>query len=242
MKLKIAICDDDNSQVEFTSYLINSIKADVNFEIMTVLSGEELLSMKGIKDLDIVFLDIEMNGINGIETAKEIRKLNKNAIIVFITGYKDYALEAYDLKAFHYLIKPISKDKMEKLMKDILRRKNEMDAYQEKEKELTIKIRDKLVKFKYDDIYYFEKYLKNIIVCSKEGDFKFIGTFKSLINQIDMRYFIQCNQGFIINKSKIFKLKEGLITIRDINKEIPVSRAYKEDIIKELENNLFQKN
>lgn len=240
MKVKIAICDDDNSQVEFTSNLINSIKADVNFEIMTVLSGEELLNMKGIEDLDIVFLDIEMNGINGIETGKEIRKLNKDVIIVFITGYKKYALEAYEIQAFHYLIKPISKDKMDKLMKDILRRKNEMVAYQEKEKELTIRARDKLLKLKYDDIYYFEKYLKSIIVCSKEGDFKFKGTFKSLMNKIDMRYFIQCHQGFIANRSKIFRLKEGLITFRDINKEIPVSRGYKEIIIKEMENNLFQ--
>lgn len=242
MNLKVAICDDDRTQIKFTSHLIQSIQLGVNFEIITANSGENLLDKNSIEDLDIIFLDIEMDGINGIETAKEIRKLNQDVIIVFITGYKKYALEAYDLKAFHYLIKPISKDKMEKLMGDILRRKNEMDAYQEKEKELVIKIRDRIVKLRYDEIYYFEKYSKSIIVCSGEGEFKFKGTIKNIISQIDMKYFIQCHQGFIVNRSKIFKVKDGLITIRDIKKEVPVGRTYKEEVIKEFENNLFQLN
>ena len=58
---------------------------------------------------DIIFLDIEMKTLNGVETAKKIRNVNKDIIIIFVTGYSEYVYEGYDVHAFNYILKPYKK-------------------------------------------------------------------------------------------------------------------------------------
>lgn len=242
MLFRIAICDDSQIQVELTKQFIGNALIDGDIEYFTANSGEELLEMdKLVENFDIVFLDIEMDGLNGIETAKEIRKTNNDAIIVFITGFKDYALEAYELNTFHYILKPISQEKISELMINIIRRIAEIRAYQEIEKIFTIKRKNKVIQLPYNEIYYFEKILRRIKVISLEGEITFTGTFSSLLEEIDNNYFIRCHQGFIVNRHKISKYKNESIYLRDIDKIIPVSRSNKENIIRALEENLFSK-
>lgn len=239
MNLKIAICDDDNNQVQLTKTLIDSVELNIDYDVIVSNSGEELLNCEGLNKIDVVFLDIEMGGINGIQTASSIRDLNKEAIIVFITGFKDYVLDAYELNAYHYLIKPISKEKISNLMKGIIKRKEEIEAYQEKIARFTIKTKEQIIEIRYNEIYYFEKNLKSIVLHTREEKIKFRGTFIKLMDAVDSRYFQQCHQGFIVNKTKIIKYKDGFLSIRDIDIDIPVSRRYKDKVIRILENNLF---
>lgn len=242
MSLIIAICDDNKIQVESTKQFIENTPIDHDIEYFTANSGEELLDMdKLVEDFDIIFLDIEMDGLNGIETAGEIRKTNNRAIIVFITGFKDYALEAYELNTFHYLLKPISQEKISELMTNIIRRIDEIRAYQDTEKIFTIKTKSKIIQLPYNEIYYFEKILRRIKVIYFEGDTTYTGTISTLLEEIDNNYFIRCHQGFIVNRYKISKYKNDSIYLRDIDKIIPVSRSNKENVIKILKENLFSK-
>ena len=242
MSLIIAICDDNKIQVESTKQFIKKTSLDYDIEYFTANSGEELLDMdKLIEDFDIIFLDIEMDGLNGIETAREIRKTNNRAIIVFITGFKDYALEAYELNTFHYLLKPISQEKISELMISIIRRIDEIRAYQETERIFTIKTKNKVIQLPYNEIYYFEKILRKIKVISLEGEITFIGTISDLLKETDNNYFIRCHQGFIVNRHKISKYKNDSSYLRDIDNIIPVSRSNKENVIRALEENLFSK-
>ena len=242
MSLIIAICDDNKIQVESTKQFIEKTSIAHDIKYFTANSGEELLEMERIiEDFDIIFLDIEMDGLNGIETAGEIRKTNNRAIIVFITGFKDYALEAYELNTFHYLLKPISQEKISELMTNIIRRIDEIRAYQDTEKIFTIKTKSKIIQLPYNEIYYFEKILRRIKVIYFEGDTTYTGTISTLLEEIDNNYFIRCHQGFIVNRYKISKYKNDSIYLRDIDKIIPVSRSNKENVIKILKENLFSK-
>ena len=228
--------------MESTKQFIENTPIDHDIEYFTANSGEELLDMdKLVEDFDIIFLDIEMDGLNGIETAGEIRKTNNRAIIVFITGFKDYALEAYELNTFHYLLKPISQEKISELMTNIIRRIDEIRAYQDTEKIFTIKTKSKIIQLPYNEIYYFEKILRRIKVIYFEGDTTYTGTISTLLEEIDNNYFIRCHQGFIVNRYKISKYKNDSIYLRDIDKIIPVSRSNKENVIKILKENLFSK-
>lgn len=122
--MHIGICDDQQAARELAKYRIKKIYPD---EIITCYkSGEELL---GEKDLpDILFLDICMPGINGMETAKKLRSKDKNMIIIFITAVEDYVFQAFDVGAFHYLVKPFTEEKF----MEVLHNSAEQYIYQQK--------------------------------------------------------------------------------------------------------------
>lgn len=106
--LRIAICDDEKIFLKQENELIAKILDESNneYEIKKYTSGKELLKSKEkIAKYDIVFLDVNMNEIDGLETAKRIRIFNENIFIVFVSAYYSYSLEGYKVNAVRYIIK-----------------------------------------------------------------------------------------------------------------------------------------
>lgn len=101
--MQIAICDDEKNICELLKSKIEKQYSDAN--IIFFSSGEELLLTD--QHIDILFLDIQMNGKNGMETARELRKKNKKMILIFVTAIEEYVFQAFDVGAFHYIVKPI---------------------------------------------------------------------------------------------------------------------------------------
>jgi len=101
--ISIAIVDDEKVIREQIKVLIE--KKHIESVIDIYSSGEELLMVE--KCYDIVFLDIQMDGMNGIDVARALRQRTEDTVLVFITGIKEYVFDAFDVAAFHYLIKPI---------------------------------------------------------------------------------------------------------------------------------------
>ncbi len=245
MKITIALCDDDVTHVMLIKEYINSyirwqdVKDEIN--ILEAYSGEELLSMTNGKNIDILFIDIEMKGLNGIETGRIFRENNKDTIIVFLTGYKSYALEAFELDSFQYMVKPINIEGFYKILEKILCRLKERNAYEEKEKYFFVKTRLQLHQINYQDIYYFEKKLKKVIVDTKCGAYEFTDTLQEITQRLQGSTFVRCHHGFIVNTSKILHIIEDEIILRETKKTIPISRKYKGDVIDALSKRLFDK-
>ena len=101
--MRIAICDDEKNIRELIGNKVAKQYPDA--KIVFFSSGEELLLSE--EKIDILFLDIQMNGKNGMETARQLRKKDKKIIIIFVTAIEDYVFQAFDVGAFHYLVKPI---------------------------------------------------------------------------------------------------------------------------------------
>ncbi len=108
--MKIAICDDEqiirNEIIRLCRKFEKSLLVD--FELITFSSGEDLLKYDG--QIDILFLDMQMHGINGMETAIKIREQDQSMFIIFVTGYRSFMQEGYKVKAFRYMLKPIDED------------------------------------------------------------------------------------------------------------------------------------
>ena len=116
--MKIAVCDEDKMVRDDIVYLIKKQIPDV--DIFTFVSGEELIDCG--EDFDISFIDIEMEKMTGIDTAKKIRAKQERqgkikSIIIFITKYSDYMESAFDVNAYHYLLKPIDNEKFSEVLK-----------------------------------------------------------------------------------------------------------------------------
>ena len=119
--MRILICDDDTLIIEQLQKYIESYFESNHLkcpELVSFTSGESLLADKNEKD--IVFLDIEMPGMNGIFVGNELKKTNKNVLIFVVTSYSEYLDEAMRFHVFRYLSKPLDKQRFFRNMKDAL--------------------------------------------------------------------------------------------------------------------------
>lgn len=110
--LRIAIVDDERIICEQVENFIQ--KEHRGCRIDTYLSGQAFLEAK--KQFDLVFLDIQMEGMNGMDTARAFRKMQPEAVLIFVTGSKEYVFEAFDVSAFHYLLKPLEERKFAEVL------------------------------------------------------------------------------------------------------------------------------
>ena len=150
--MRIAICDDEEIFRRSVCEKINEIyKDDIDMVLRIFERGETLI--KDFKEndsaYDIIFLDIEMENINGIDTARNIRKINTDVLIAFLTSHEEFAKDGYEVNAFRYLSKPIREDK---LIECIENAKKICDGA----KKIIIKYKDEEIILKATNIIYLE--------------------------------------------------------------------------------------
>ena len=159
--MRIAVCDDDRTIREELFRLIQ--KQVPEADIMEYQSGEELINARG--NFDIYFLDIEMGEVSGMDIARRIREQEENgrqrSIIIFVTGYREYMEAAFDVNAFHYLIKPIDTEKFS----EVFRRawKEAAVFYEQEKKYIIVKSSGTQQKILLKNIYYIESGNKKVI-------------------------------------------------------------------------------
>ena len=132
MNYKIAICDDSDADRQ---YVFDMVKAWAEASGHTVQvdffpSAESFLfRYEEENDYDILLLDIEMGGMDGVSMAKQLRKNNDTLQIIFITGYSDYISEGYEVAALHYLIKPVKEEKLRSVLDRAAQKLSKMKSY-----------------------------------------------------------------------------------------------------------------
>ena len=156
MGLNIAICDDEEIIREQIKELTEKEKSGLCMELYE--TGDALLASG--KQFDIVFLDIQMEGTDGIETAKRLRQRDEDTILIFITGIREYVFEAFDVAAFHYLLKPIEEEKFREVFR---RAGRELEKRKSKRRETVfIKTRNRSFSLEKDSILYIESRGKKV--------------------------------------------------------------------------------
>jgi DNA-binding LytR/AlgR family response regulator len=239
-ELKIAICDDQQIHIETIVRYIRNMNLDFDYKLITTHEPEVLLSKLDDEKIDIAFLDIEMGEISGIDVGKEIRTRYKDCVIVFITGFRDFALDAYQIKAIDYIIKPISEENFRTVMKEAVQKYMSIsDGYGRNY--FTIENSEGVVQLEYDNIYYFEKIQRKIRVHTLKKSYEFYGSLKEVkeyLNKDD--YFTQCHQGYLVNTHKIVEIRKDKVVITGANVELPLSRRYRTELIEAFEDVLFK--
>ncbi|MGE4484704.1 MAG: LytR/AlgR family response regulator transcription factor, partial [Oscillospiraceae bacterium] len=156
MRLNIGICDDFPEQVALLSAYLNRRHDSGAFQIVT---GTEPLRF--LEDLEntppqLVFLDIDMGETSGIRLGEAIKSRYPDTLIIYITAYSKYACDAFGVRAFHYLLKPLTEETLSQVLTEALdyieKRRNGIPV-----KTLTIRNKGETVSLRYDNIYYFEK-------------------------------------------------------------------------------------
>lgn len=225
--MNIAICEDNKEHIEMLKELLlkNEFIAE-HGRIAKFASGTELTANLH-SFFDVFFLDIEMPGIKGIELGKIIRNENRDAIIVFVTSYPQYALEAFDCEAFHYLLKPIDEYKAKRVLGSLVQK------YRRKNKYHLIKIKNQTIRVPASDIYYVEYCRRHVIYHLKDKEYETVGKFSDVYEDLKDFGFYQIHQGYIVNMDKIADfdkysviLQDGKSVMMSVRKRAEVLMAY----------------
>lgn len=216
--MKIAICEDDIAQQIKLKEILNETKLFAAAEYTFYNTGDELIKeyYENKFNFDFVFLDVDMPGINGIETGIFINEKQEATIIIFVTDYPQYAIEAYDCSAFHYLLKS---DSFEKVLKVL---KRAMNKYMRLHRNYSIDIKGGKVNIALSDIYYIECYKKHLLFHTKNKVYESRMTMEKANAYLKDFGFYQIHQGYIVNLEKIEEFYENDVTL-DNGEKIMVS-------------------
>ncbi len=202
MRIKIAVCDGNKEVCRYIAQIIARQKPDVL--VRTFYTAETLLQDRD--DFDIYFLDIK--DVNGMETARILRSREQglHSIIIFVTGYREYMPAAFDVQAFHYLLKPIDKLKFAKVLENACLEASYLQA--QKEDYVLLKLNGSAGdmrsrrKVSLQDIYFIESNNKNVIVHTTEGTYEVQGKMDEFEKSLGTGFY-RCHRCYLVNLAKI---------------------------------------
>jgi DNA-binding LytR/AlgR family response regulator len=219
--LKIAVCDDDSRELERISYFIDTYKREskVPLTCKTFQSSTELISSMVSGDYDILLLDILMPGINGMQAAHEIRAFDAGVKIVFLTSSPEFAVESYSVKAYDYILKPVSKDKLFSILDAVI-------AEEQKPLEgLTVKTRLGMARILFSRLAFVEIMNKKLYFHLTDGSVQEVtGSLSAFEEKLLARAeFVKVHRSYIVNLWQVSELgAKELIT--HAGKTVPISR------------------
>lgn len=229
--MNIAICDDDLKHINLIEDMIYDLSQKLdNFkpDIDAYLSGEELLRLIDVKDFpSILFIDVEMPGINGIQTARELRKLSEQVLIIYVTSYETYTLESFEVRPFRYLLKPIDIKKFARAFYDAIEYINNSNSYV-----FFKKGKDHIQVDSSSIIAIFSESGRKLRVKTSNelDDEVFYGKIKNIEKELNPLIFVKINSGTIINLKKVKILNAHEVIMID-GSILPISKNRKKSVI-----------
>ncbi len=216
--ITIAICDDEKQTVAQIGKLVSGFFRKKNMEASVVCfsGGEELLNYD--KSIDILFLDIQMNGMDGMETARKLRSRNFKGFLIFITVLQEMVFQSFEVQAYDYLLKPVVEKKFAGTMERLLASMNNVS-----EEKLLVQRGYERSIVSFADIIYAEIIDRKVylhLVSSEVVDF--YDRIENLEERLDSRFF-RCHRSYLINMQHLKSYKNG-VAYMESGKEIPISR------------------
>lgn len=225
--VSIAICDDELAILgelnkKITNYMTNK---QIEYTLTMYVRGEQLLYSN--QDYDIVLLDIKMNGLNGIEIAKELQKQGRDSYLVFITALKEYVFDAFEVSAVNYLLKPINNEKLYSTLDRIINRITVED-----DKFLSLNNGKEFKKIRLDAIMYCEASNHIMFVYTINGMEQCKYKIEYMETELNENFF-RCHRSYIVNFKYVLSYKEGLAFLSS-GEKIPVAKRRQQEFMKAL--------
>lgn len=217
--MQIAVCDDEKVFQNAIRKELEEYYGILEVEITMFLSGEALLQevQKNPGEFQIIFLDIEMSGMDGIKTAEKIREWNPHVPILFLTSHTEMAMEGYVVNAFRFLAKPIQKENLWKALSDLDKRK---------QSDTRIELWDgqKAIVVSWTDIEYVQSDNVYIHVITNLDKYLIREKLSILEEKMPKQIFYKPHRSYLINFGYVQSF-DGKKIIMKSGKEIPISRG-----------------
>lgn len=221
--MNVAICDDEKF---FRRSLIETLKAysrkkGIIFIYHEYCDGRELLETE--LDFDIIFMDYQMDGKNGIDTVAALRERKNDTHVIFISSYKDVVFESMVVKAFRFLVKPLDKTKLYEALDSVIK---------EKSTDFQILVKDdyndKRILIPEKNIIYAQADNTHTIIVTTEGEYHFADTLSVFETKLSSDFFFRTHRSFIVNMRHIENYSRYVIVFTNQNKASLSRKKYKE--------------
>lgn len=222
--LLIAVCDDIPLECADIAKQIETIlkQSNADFIIKKFFGGLELIQSR--ESFDIIFLDIKMPNINGMELAKQIRKQGRQSLIIFITSASEYVFDAFDVEAFQYLLKPIQTDKLKNVLEKATK-KMQIDANIDF---LMISANRQIQKVFLKDILYIESIGRIIKIHCNNGTLETYEQIGILEDKLSDKFFFRCHKCFLVNLNFVDAFNKTEVRLENGEKIMLAKRRYED--------------
>ena len=214
--MRIAVCDDEELfRIEFKNVLDKAL-VNAEYDIDTFSGGSSLYEAFLKEPFDLVFLDIEMPGIDGITLAKRLRAISENVHIVFLTSHIEYALEGYEVNALRYLVKPVDMNKLGEVLKYVQDKKNNS-------RQIMIREDGEDIVIDISDIIYMESMDKNVRIVTSKREYVTRYNISDYEEELKNSGFFRIHRGYLISLNKVKRIVKNDV-VMDNETYLPVSR------------------
>ena len=218
--MRLAICDDSRLDADALAAMCAESSVGKTAEIDVFYSGNHLrAAYEAGARYDVVLLDVRMPDGDGIQLGKHVKTLDPDAVLIFISGYPQYAVESYDCPAFYYIVKPCSPEKLDATLR---RAAEHMGAHRQT---LTVYRRNVPMSLQLRDVYYIEYFKKHVIFHMETESVEVVGSLAETYEKCRDFGFHQVHQGYVVNMSKIRSISDKFIILENgVKVEISVRK------------------
>ena len=228
--VKVAICDDDESVIQNMENILEEYahEHEIKLEFGMFYNGEHFAQYmnKNGDRFDIIFLDIEMKGINGIETARRIREIDKKTLIIYVTSHESYALEAYEVHPFHFLVKPLNKEAVQKCFEQAYNHISPEEQY------FDFSYKKNRYREDIKNIMYFMSYKRVIQIHMQNGE---VLEFYGKLDDVEMKLmkgrtdFWRIHKSILVNSLFIFRKTFSYVELTN-GEQLGISKKYAKEM------------
>ena len=230
--MRIALVDDepeitDQVAAYIAQYYQKIGRGQESYKLYVYRDGKELLQ-RFPRHIDIIFMDIEMQEVDGMTAAAKIRKVNQNAAIIFLTRLAQMAIKGYEVNALDFMVKPVDYYSFELRFVKALRYVRRFHT-----QKLAVSPVGQGTRFiEYSDIYFVEVFGRSLVFHTKEGDLTMNGRMKDIESALEDSSFAMCNRYCLVNLQYVAGMQGGKVLVNGA--QIPVSRGKKESFLSQL--------
>ena len=226
--INICVVEDDllalNTLIEYLEKF--QLENNVSFSIDKFSSAKTFVDCSNV-NYDIIFMDIELPDGNGMELIREVRKFDKNVIVIFVTNLVQYAVKGYEVHAYDFIVKPISYYNFYVKLLSVL------DNIEKNiDKEIWISNRDGKEKISVSSIYYIEVVQHMLYYHTSRGIFQATGSLNVLEGTLKENHFVSCNRCYLVNLKYVKAVKQNYVIVGEDS--LLISRYRKNEFIKSL--------
>lgn len=227
--LRIAICDDEPEARDALRFQLEKALIEQTEEVVyEFCAGTNAVSWlrKHPGEVDLLFLDVEMDNMDGMEAARQIREFDGNIMIVFLTGYADHVFDGYSVGALDYILKPVTVQRLMELLHRV-----RVKLEQEENLSFSFKNADGTWRFPLQEILYFYSDRRKVSLVTKDKEYTFYAKLDEIGKKLDGQ-FVRIHQRFLVNPSRVDYLGRDTVTVG--GRELPCSRNYREQAAKRI--------